>query len=81
MEEVINKQITITIPQHINDELNIYKKELGRSKNEIITIALEKFFKDKKKDKLVKAIEIMKNEYKNNKELTEFTILDSEDFI
>ena len=81
MEKIIDNKITITVPQHINDELNSYKKELGRSKNEIVTIALEKFFKEKKRDKLIDAIEIMKDEYKSNKKLIEFTTLDSEDFI
>lgn len=81
MEKIISNKLTITIPQDIDNKLNTYKKELGSSKNEIITIALKKFFKEKEKDKLINAVNIMQDEYKNNKELIEFTTLDSEDFI
>jgi len=31
--------------------------------------------------KLQKAVEMMANEYKNDSKLTEFTVLDSEDFL
>ena len=73
--------ITITLPKYINDELNTSKKELGYSKTEIIKIAIEKFLEEQRLAKIKNAVELMKNEYKDNKELTEFTALDREDFI
>ena len=81
MTDTQNSRITITIPKHINEELNSSKKELGYSKTEIIKMAIENFLKERKKEKLKKAVAIMENEYKNNKELTEFTALDGEDFL
>ena len=76
-----NSRITVTLPKYINDELNASKKELGYTKTEIIKIAIENFLEEQKKAKLQNAVAIMTNEYNNNKELTEFTALDSEDFI
>ena len=81
MTNTQNSRITITLPKYINDELDSSKKELGFSKTEIIKIAIENFLKEQKKAKLQNAVAIMQNEYKNNKELTEFTSLDSEDFL
>ncbi len=81
MTNTQNSRITITLPKYINDELDSSKKELGFSKTEIIKIAIENFLKEQKKAKLHNAVAIMQNEYKNNKELTEFTSLDSEDFL
>ena len=76
-----NSRITITLPKYINDELDISKKELGYSKNEIIKMAIENFLEERKKAKLQNAVDIMQNEYKSNSELTAFTALDGEDFI
>ena len=76
-----NSRITVTLPKYINDELDASKKELGYTKTEIIKMAIENFLEEQKKAKLQNAVAIMTNEYNNNKELTEFTALDSEDFI
>ena len=76
-----NSRITVTLPKYINDELDASKKELGYTKTEIIKMAIENFLEEQKKAKLKNAVAIMANEYNNNKELTEFTALDSEDFI
>ena len=76
-----NSRITVTLPKYINDELDASKKELGYTKTEIIKIAIENFLEEQKKAKLQNAVTIMANEYNNNKELTEFTTLDSEDFL
>ncbi len=76
-----NSRITVTLPKYINDELDASKKELGYTKTEIIKIAIENFLEEQKKAKLKNAVELMTNEYQNNKELTEFTTLDSEDFL
>ena len=81
MTNTQNSRITVTLPKHINDELDASKKELGYTKTEIIKIAIENFLEEQKKAKLKNAVELMTNEYQNNKELTEFTTLDSEDFL
>jgi len=81
MTNTQNSRITVTLPKQINDELDASKKELGYTKTEIIKIAIENFLEEQKKAKLKNAVELMTNEYQNNKELTEFTTLDSEDFL
>ncbi len=81
MTNTQNSRITVTLPKYINDELDASKKELGYTKTEIIKIAIENFLEEQKKAKLKNAVELMTNEYQNNKELTEFTTLDSEDFL
>ena len=81
MTNTQNSRITVTLPKYINDELDASKKELGFTKTEIIKIAIENFLEEQKKAKLKNAVELMTNEYQNNKELTEFTTLDSEDFL
>jgi len=74
-------RITFSLPQSMNIALNNLKNELKRSKSEIIKLAIENYLAQQKKLKLQKAVDIMANEYENSDELTEFTILDSEDFL
>lgn len=73
-------RITISLPIELSRNINALKKELKVSKSEILKIALEKFLEEQKKRKLEKIAHMMTKEYETNKELTEFTILDSEDF-
>jgi metal-responsive CopG/Arc/MetJ family transcriptional regulator len=74
-------RVTFSLPSSINLELDKLKKEQNRSKSEIIKIAIENYINEQKRKNLQKAVELMANEYENNKALTEFSVLDSEDFI
>ncbi len=74
-------RITFSLPNSMNKALDTLKHELSRSKSEIIKLAIENYLAEQKKTKLQRAVEMMANEYENNDNLTEFTSLDSEDFI
>ncbi len=74
-------RITISIPNSMNSNLDKLKNEIKRSKSEIIKLAIESYLAQQKKIKLQKAVEMMANEYENDSKLTEFTVLDSEDFL
>ena len=74
-------RITISIPNSMNSNLDKLKNEIKRSKSEIIKLAIESYLAQQKKIKLQKAVEMMVNEYENDSKLTEFTVLDSEDFL
>ncbi len=74
-------RITFSLPKNMNITLNNLKNEIKRSKSEIIKLAIESYLAQQKRLKLERAVEIMASEYENNDELTEFTILDSENFL
>ncbi len=74
-------RITFSLPKNMNITLNNLKNEIKRSKSEIIKLAIESYLAQQKRLKLQRAVEIMASEYENNDELTEFTILDSENFL
>ena len=74
-------RITFSLPNSMNVALERLKNEIKRSKSEIIKLAIESYLAQQKKIKLQKAVEMMANEYENDNKLTEFTILDSEDFL
>lgn len=74
-------RITFSLPNSMNIALDELKNELNRSKSEIIKLAIESYLVQQKEIKLKKAVELMANEYENDRELTEFTVLDSEDFL
>jgi len=74
-------RITFSLPQSMNIALDNLKNEIKRSKSEIIKLAIESYLAQQKKLKLQRAVEMMANEYENSDELTEFTVLDSEDFL
>jgi len=74
-------RITFSLPNSMNLALEKLKNEIKRPKSEIIKLAIESYLTQQKKIKLQKAVELMANEYENDKKLTEFTILDSEDFL
>lgn len=74
-------QITFSLPNSMNIALDKLKNEIKYSKSEIIKMALESYLAQQKKIKLQKAVKMMADEYENNKKLTEFIILDSEEFI
>lgn len=74
-------RITFSLPNSMNIALDELKNELNRSKSEIIKLAIESYLAQQKKIKLKKAVELMADEYENDSELTEFTALDSEDFL
>jgi len=74
-------RITFSLPNSINIELDKLKNEIKRSKSEIIKLAIESYLAQQKKIKLQKAVEMMASEYEDDSKLTEFTVLDSEDFL
>ncbi|MDC9727607.1 MAG: ribbon-helix-helix protein, CopG family [Candidatus Thioglobus sp.] len=74
-------RITFSLPKPINMALGRLKTESKQSKSEIIKIAIERYLSQQEKYKLKKAVQMMSHEYENNTELTEFGILDGEDFL
>jgi metal-responsive CopG/Arc/MetJ family transcriptional regulator len=79
--QVDYNRITFSLPQSMNIALDNLKNEIKRSKSEIIKLAIESYLAQQKKIKIQKAVEMMASEYENSDELTEFTVLDSEDFL
>ena len=79
--QVEYNRITFSLPKSMNIALDNLKDEIKHSKSEIIKLAIESYLAQQKKIKLQKAVEMMANEYENSDELTEFTALDSEDFL
>jgi len=81
MQTVQNyERVTISLPSEISKEIEELKKELRMSKSEIFKKAFEKFLQEYRRQKIQKAAEIMASEYRENKDLTVFTRLDSEEF-
>lgn len=74
-------RITFSLPKSMNIALDKLKSEIKRSKSEIIKLAIENYLAQQKKLKLQRAVEMMADEYENDKKLIEFTSLDSEDFL
>lgn len=74
------ERITVSLPVELAGEINMLKDELHLSKSEVLKTALEKFFQEHKRNKIMKAAEMMAGEYKKNKELTLLTALDGEEF-
>ena len=80
MQTVQNyERVTISLPSEISKEIEELKKELRMSKSEIFKKAFEKFLQEYRRKKIQKAAEIMASEYRENKDLTVFTCLDSEE--
>jgi metal-responsive CopG/Arc/MetJ family transcriptional regulator len=81
MQTVQNyERVTISLSSEISKEIEELKKELRMSKSEIFKKAFEKFLQEHRRQKIQKAAEIMASEYRENKNLTVFTCLDSEEF-
>ena len=74
-------RITFSLPSSMNSALDSLKNEVKRSKSEIIKLAIESYLGEQKKIKLQKAVEMMASEYESHDKLTEFTALDSEEFL
>jgi metal-responsive CopG/Arc/MetJ family transcriptional regulator len=74
-------RITFSLPHNMNLALNNLKKEIKSSKSEIIKLALKNFLAQEKTRKIQAAVDMMADEYENDKNLTEMTLLDGEDFI
>jgi len=74
-------RITFSLPNSMNIALDNLKNEIKHSKSEIIKLAIESYLAQQQKIKLQRAVEMMANEYKDDNNLTEFTTLDSEDFL
>ena len=74
-------RITFSLPNSMNIALDNLKREISKSKSEIIKLAIESYLTQQKKIKLQKAVELMENEYKNSDKLTEFTSLDGDNFL
>lgn len=74
-------RITISLNKDLSKDIDFLMKTLKVSKSEVFKLAFEKFSEDYKKNNLKKVAEMMRDEYKNNKELTSFSSLDSESFL
>lgn len=74
-------RITISLNKNLSKDIDFLMKTLKVSKSEVFKLAFEKFSEDYKKNNLKKVAEMMRDEYKNNKELTSFSSLDSESFL
>lgn len=74
-------RITISLNKDLSKDIDFLMKTLKVSKSEVFKLAFEKFSEDYKKNNLKKVAEMMREEYKNNKELTSFSSLDSESFL
>lgn len=74
-------RITISLNKDFSKDIDFLMKTLKVSKSEVFKLAFEKFSEDYKKNNLKKVAEMMREEYKNNKELTSFSSLDSESFL
>lgn len=74
-------RITISLNKDLSKDIDFLMKTLKVSKSEVFKLAFEKFSEDYKKNNLKKVAEMMREEYKNNKELTAFSSLDSESFL
>ena len=73
-------RITFSLPYDVNLALNNLKKEIKSSKSEIIKLAVKNFLDQEQTRKIQAAVNIMADEYENDKKLTEMTLLDGEDF-
>ncbi len=73
-------RITFSLPSSLNKTLNNLKKEINRSKSEIINLAIKSYIENQEKIKMEKAVEKMAKEYEMNSDLIELTSLDSEGF-
>ena len=74
------ERITFSLPSSLNATLNNLKKEVNRSKSEIINLAIQSYIKNQEKIKMQKAVEMMAKEYEEDSDLVELTSLDSEGF-
>lgn len=74
-------RITFSLPNSMNIALDNLKNDTKTSKSEIIKLAIERYLAEQKKIKLQEAVEMMSSEYEINDELTDLTLLDSEDFL
>jgi len=76
-----NNRITFSLPHSMNVALDQMKGEIGRSKSDIINLAIASYLSQQEKLKLQRAVERMAHEYETDEELTTFTALDGEDFL
>jgi len=74
-------RITFSLPRNMNLALDNLKKEIKRSKSEIIKLALENFLEQQKAIKIQAAVDLMADEYEKDQDLTEMTVIDGESFI
>ncbi len=73
-------RITFSLPRSMNLELNSLKNETKSSKSEIIKFAIKNYLTQLKSKKIQEAVAIMAQEYENDADLTEMTLIDTEDF-
>lgn len=76
-----NLRITISLNKDFAKDIEFLMKNLNISKSEVFKLAFEKFSNEYKKNNLKRVAEIMKDEYKNNKELIEFSSIDGDSFL
>ena len=80
MNSAVNR-VTFSIPNDLNLDLEKLKAETKKSKTELINLAIKEFIERRKKEQIDKAMELMSKEYLENSDLTDMTILDSEEFL
>jgi metal-responsive CopG/Arc/MetJ family transcriptional regulator len=73
-------KVTFTIPHFLNQQLENLKNEFRVSKSEILKNAVEEYIQKQEKVRMKKSVQLMMEDYRDDKSLTEFTALDSEDF-
>ena len=59
-------RITFSLPHNMNLALDNLKKEIKRSKSEIIKLALENFLAQQKARKIQAAVDMMADEYEKD---------------
>lgn len=73
-------RITFSLPHHLNQALDMLKKEYRHSKSELIKKAIENYIAQEQRRKMQEAVALMADAYETDDELTEMQVLDTEAF-
>lgn len=75
------ERVTISVPHDLASEADSCSAELKVSRSELYKLALERFLAEQRRERLKLIVAEMAEEYRTDKELTAFTILDTEEFV
>jgi metal-responsive CopG/Arc/MetJ family transcriptional regulator len=75
------ERVTISVPRDLASEADSCSAELKVSRSELYKLALERFLAEQRRERLKLIVAEMAEEYRADKELTELTILDTEEFV
>lgn len=75
------ERVTISVPHDLASEADSCSAELKVSRSELYKLALERFLAEQRRERLKLMVAEMAEEYRADKELTELTILDTEEFV